>query len=404
MGSWIESFLEFTKDRPSPKIFRKWTALSGIAAAAEQRVFMAMNGQSLYPNMYALLVGGPGVGKTIAIVDLMRIIRSANEALPNDRKMFLAPNDVSKASLIDAIGEAKRRIADLTGIHDFLEYNSLYIMASEFTAFLTEYAGDFVTFLTRSWDVEYFEEHKRTGGRKLIIPRPMLNMLGGTTPSALGSLLPEGAWDQGFAARTLMIYSGEELITDPFAELADPTTQPLYADLVSDFSKMMYTQGQFRFAPEALEAFRKWHLGGRKPVPTHPKLMHYNPRRSVHLAKLCMIFSLARSGELLITTDDLGNALDSMMEIEHYMPEIFKTMSMKGGDAATMKEAQFFIARQFMRENKPVAKHRLVQFINERAGNPYVLRIIENMVAGRMIQEVFVNNLPYYVPASPEEI
>ena len=67
LGSWIESFLEYTEILPSPPLLRRWAAISYVAAALERKVWVRTMGSDLYPNLYTFLVGPPGVGKGVAI-------------------------------------------------------------------------------------------------------------------------------------------------------------------------------------------------------------------------------------------------------------------------------------------------------------------------------------------------
>src|SRR5215207_10197519 len=95
LPNWIDSFIEYTSDHQSPLIFRKWAAISAVAGALEQRVWVNPFGpKPVYPNMYIVLVGPPGVGKTVLTNEV--------EALWNDvPELHVAPHSLSKASMID---------------------------------------------------------------------------------------------------------------------------------------------------------------------------------------------------------------------------------------------------------------------------------------------------------------
>lgn len=63
---WIDAFIRYTAPLPSPEIFRRWAAISGVAGALERRVFTRLAGRPIYPNLYALMVAPPGVGKCLS--------------------------------------------------------------------------------------------------------------------------------------------------------------------------------------------------------------------------------------------------------------------------------------------------------------------------------------------------
>lgn len=63
LSSWIDSFEQFTVNRQSPALFRKWAAITCIAGALERKVWVRAFGLTLYPNMFVVLCGGPGVDR-----------------------------------------------------------------------------------------------------------------------------------------------------------------------------------------------------------------------------------------------------------------------------------------------------------------------------------------------------
>ena len=65
--SWIELFVEQTAETASPPIFRKWAAISAVAGAMERKSWIVTRGTPLYPNLYIILIGPPGVGKSIIL-------------------------------------------------------------------------------------------------------------------------------------------------------------------------------------------------------------------------------------------------------------------------------------------------------------------------------------------------
>src|SRR6185437_6499756 len=121
LTSWIESFVEQTKALDSPALFQKWSAICTIAAVLEQKVWIKTS-RPMYPNLYVLILGHPGVGKT-------RTIREARSYVMDLPDFHLAPVSLTFASLVDALLSAKRMVIRLPD--DPLEYNSMFIAADE---------------------------------------------------------------------------------------------------------------------------------------------------------------------------------------------------------------------------------------------------------------------------------
>ena len=67
MHDWIDDFMLRTANVPSPKEFRLWAAITTVSAALERKCWTSASGGAFYPNLYTVLVGGPGCGKSQSI-------------------------------------------------------------------------------------------------------------------------------------------------------------------------------------------------------------------------------------------------------------------------------------------------------------------------------------------------
>lgn len=374
LASWIDGFTEYTSILSSPLIFRKWAAIGTIAAALERRVWVRTLGDDLFPNLYVVLVGPPGIGKSAAIRTGERLLRLVQD-------IQVAPTNVSSASIIDALGDAKRQIP----FPVYTEFNAIVAFASEFGNFLPAYDSTIMNLLTKVYDGEPIEDRKRTKSISVKIDKPILSILGGTTPSYLNSFLPEGAWDQGFTSRSIFVYSGDRQIIDPFSESTEQVAlERLYVNLLHDIKLIGKLSGRITFESGATEAIRTWHLAGGPPVPDHGKLLHYISRRTAHLLKLCMVAAVAR-GDLQISLADYQLALDWLIEAEALMPEIFKSMG-SSSDSQVMEDTWHFIWTAWVKEKAPLPERRIVHFVQQRVPYHSVLRVIEIMVRSGVLE------------------
>lgn len=390
--SFIDGFLQYSDNKGSPKIFCKWAAIAIVGAALERKTWVRTSKGVLYPNQYVVLVGPAGVGKSLAtnlVYDLLNEIRSP------ENPFHLAPTSLTKASLIDALNDAERRIVrpmDNPAVHSF---NSLTVVPNEFSVFLPAWEGDFMATLTDIWDCKHYGENRRTSKIKIDIPRVQLNLFSATTPAQLTNLLPEGAWEQGFMSRVLLIYSGEQPPTDLFNELQFESK--MYNDLVADLTKINALWGERFFTDEAKETIRAWAGTGGAPIPDHPKLIGYTARRAAHLLKLCTIASAASTDEPIITIEHVAEALDWLIEAESFMPDIFKSMKV-GADARAIDECYHFAIRLYMKDQSPVLEHRIVHFLQERVPAQSVSRIIEVMERSQLLKRQFVGAGVGFIP------
>jgi hypothetical protein len=381
--NWVAGFEEYTIYTGSPARLRRWAGIACLAGALEQRVWVHTKNSPLYPNLYTILVAPPGIGKS----DAIKPVRKFWELLTDHK---IAASSVSKASLIDELADSQRVLIHPGRNPPTTEFHSLKVLASELTVFIPDYATDFMSLMTNIYDTEPFMERKRTARLKIEIPRPQINFLAGTTPSSMVNLLPEGAWDQGFLSRTMLVYDADYLVQSLFTSI--PESESLWKSLSSDMKEIGNLFGEIKFQPEAADFIDSWHMNGKQPVPDHPKLQHYLSRRTAHLLKLSQVACVSHSNNLTITVEHIQQAMDWLFDLEAHIPEIFKAMS-NGGEAKVMDEAWHMLYQFKIRYNKGAPASLLIKFVSQRVPSHAVERIIDLMQKADMIRAVAEKNI-----------
>lgn len=385
----IESFLEYTDGISAPPIFRLWSAIGLVAGVLERKVYVRTTGEQLYPNLYILLVAPPGVGKTQAI-------KVVHEFWKKTPELVQSPDNLTKASLVDNLEKASRKLV-LSPV-DLLEFNSMQVAADELGVFLSAHDLDFLSFLNKIYDCpESYTEDRRMFKAPLFIPAPQLTILAGTQPAFMASILPEEAWGMGFTSRIIMLYSATKVKVSLFNPSAkDPDK---FKAILRDLRAMMQMWGEFIWKKEAAEAIQEWDTtGSKKTEPRHTKLENYNPRRILHLLKLCMISSASRSNEKVITLADFDRALSWLVAAEITMPDVFRNMTQKS-DATTIQELHFYAWQIYAKEKKDIHEARLIHFLQTKVPSDRVLKVLEIAErAGVLIRIAGTTNL--YKPAT----
>lgn len=387
-GDWINKFIELTEGITSPLLFRKWAGISIMSAAMERKGWVHTLGSNLYPNLYVVLVAPPGVGKT-------EVTWRVNEMISSLEDHHIAPSSVTKASLIDELDHAKRRHTDLPqGIVE--SFNSLFICSNELGVLIPGYENEFMNTLTDLYDCRTYGESRRTKEIKIHIENPQLSLCAACTPSYLQGVLPEGAWDQGFLSRVILIYNGNSQLRDLFATVKQ--NKKLGKELKEELKIIGELYGKFEFTPDAGEFINNWHKDGGEPRPDHPKLTHYTTRRTAHVLKLSMCASASQSDERTITLEHVQRALDWLIEAELHMNDIFLAMN-SGGDARVIEDLWHFLYTTYLKSGKkPIPEPRLIMFLQERTPAHNILKIIEVMVSAGFIKKQMSKGGNEYIP------
>lgn len=384
--NFIDAFLAFTEGKGSPRIYRLWSAIFAIGAVCERKVWLTTAKGRLYPNQYILLVGGAGIGKSLCTNTVYDLL---NEVRTPETPFHIAPTSVTKASLIDALSDAERRIVRPMDIPAVISFNSLTIVPNEFGVFLPSWEGDFMSSLTDLWDCKHYSETRRTAKINISIPHAQLNMFSATTPAYLTTLLPEGAWEQGFMSRILVVFSGELVHTNLFDFLE--TDDQAFADLAHDLKDMYNAYGEVTVTDEAKLAINEWSKSGGQPSPDHPKLTSYSARRAAHLLKLCIIAAMASDSARIVTLDHFAEALDWLVQLEKYMPDVFKSMK-AGGDGRAIEECWHYAYEVYLKTKEPVPEHRIIQFLQEKVPVHNITRILDVMERSKLLEKKFTSS------------
>lgn len=378
MPSWIDAFVDFTDNLHAPALFRKWSAISAIGACLEQKVWLSTS-SAIYPNLYVLICGHPGTGKT-------RSIRSVKAFLDEVPEFHFAPNSFTWASLVDALIRAKRTLIRLPD--DPLEYNTLTIVADEIGTFLHKYEREMSDGLSAFYDPVPYGHERRGNEIRIKIKSPQLSLLCGLTPSTMMDVIPEAAWGQGLMSRCIMIFSDEHLIGDDFAHV----TRALPQDMIHDLKAINSLSGEFKVTEEYRDLVYAWRQNGEAidgiPIPSHPKLLHYNSRRRVNLYKLSMVASIDKSDVLLLDRACFNTAMGWLVEAERHMPEIFQAGA-QGSDGKVMEEILHFCLT--MDSGKGVPEHLITRFAAERLPIHTVMRVIEVLEKSGQLEVVHLD-------------
>lgn len=378
--SWITEFVKTTEGLDVPEIFRRWAAITAIGAVLEQKCFLQWAGE-LYPNIYCLLVGFPGSGKTRSITAVGRYLREIQD-------FHVASGSLSSASLVDDLVAAKRTYIQMP--KPPVEYNSMLILADEIGAFLVKDDARMFEMLSAFYNVTQYSERRRTRGDIPVIKRPQCSMLAGSTPSVLMKILPDIAWEQGFCSRTMMIFSADKIIAeDTFANKAFP----YYESVQHDIRIINTLAGQFEMTEDYKNAVNNWRNSKEYAGPTHPKLLHYVSRRIEHFFKLSMVSAVDRSNLLLLTVDDFNRAMAWLLEAEDYMPDIFKAGAV-GSDSKAMDEIQHFVLTKD--KGKGVGERLIVNFARDHVPVHRIKDIIDVMQRAGLINAIALDRQTGY--------
>lgn len=318
-SDWLKTYLAYTASTEPPKSYHVWTGISTIAAALQRKVYMDWGHFKIYPNMYVVLVGPPGGRKGTAM-------KMGKELLNKYAKIDLAPEYITRAALIQAIeGAAVTTFMpnkDKKGKEVFLNHCSLTIFSEELAVFLGDKSPDMVMTLTDLFDCPSLWKYQTKNSGSNTITNAWLNLLGAITPTLLQSVLNSDAVGGGLTSR--MVFVVEQGKAKKVALPFLTQNQIMLQDrLGKDLQHIAQMAGKFLMDEEAICTYANWYDHSKPIHPDVTALEGYNERKALHLLKLSMILSACRSDKMVITAEDINQALDYLAYVERSMARAY---------------------------------------------------------------------------------
>lgn len=395
MQDFIESFLALTEGAVSPQNFRLWSAVSLIGGALGRRVSAKTGKGHVFPNLYVLLVGPPGAGKSI--IEAVKELWATTKEPGGKGPVFkVASNSITSASIVDELTKAK--FTKIMPSGPPFVYHSLLVASEELQVLLPGYDTMIIGKLNELYNnspVPYTESRRTGSVRELTIENPNLNIIAGAQPAYFASTFPEEVWSTGFARRVIMVYSDEHMLNSLWFEPAvDPGLQPWLSQRLAQISQLF---GVMKWTSQAAELIDSWHMKGGPPVPTHSKLAQYSRNRSVNIIKLATISAVSRGGELVIEENDVARAIQWLTAAEARMPDIFRAMIGKS-DKDVIEELHLYVSTMYAKEGKkPLPGDSLLRFLLQRVPHDKAEKLIEVAVRANILAKSSTG-IDLYIP------
>ena len=315
LDNWIDGYVRYLENTESPELFKKWVAVSTIAAVLRRKCYSQwMIHQHTYPNMFIVLVGPAAIGKGVSMrpaVDLLNMM-----------EVKVSSQSVTLQALIDSMIKAtESRIVEGKEVKE----SAITVFSQEFAVFVGRNNIELMNAVTDWFDCSSVWTYETKGRGDEVLHNVFINIIGATTPGVLQKSMNEEAITGGFTSRVVMIFADRKSKIVPIPA-AYGDNKDLFQKLTLDLHKINEMQGQFRFTEEVIDKWIDWYneQARNPPFKNSTRLEEYSGRRAVQLQKLLMIVSAARSNELIVRGQDFDYALQLLEEAEEVMPNAFR--------------------------------------------------------------------------------
>lgn len=377
LPDFVEGFERFAQTFNTTPLFSKWAALWMLGTAVTRAVGMKSRGNNLHPNLYCMLVGGPGTGKSQAVQATRRVFLPATG-------MSIIPPSITRAGLEDYMNSnmQQRQMPDGSALLS----NECIGISEEMQGILPDQDLGHLTLYNILYDLPPSHRAQTRTHGKIELESPYCSILTGAQPAFLATSMPEQAWGMGFTSRTVMVFDRPRERRSMFEHAVVDTT--LQAALIHDLKQVFNLRGWMTWEPEAVALYDEWWVkNGGQPIPQAKRLMMgYNSRRELHFAKLAMIMSLSRGNDLIVTFEDVAKAIEILLLTEDRMKLIFNEMAVTGSIVAIEDVIDMIRSKTAAGEACPEAE--VIEALMQRISPTQVHAVIENLLASQVIKSV----------------
>lgn len=317
--SFLRNYSIATEGNECPTIYHTWCGLSTLSSLISRRVWIDQGFFTVYPNMYVLLVGNPGIKKTTG----MKIARSMIREFPN---IPIAPTAITKEAMTQYLAEEGspcKKVFQWEGKKK--EYSHLSIFANEIVSLLSLGGNPIgmIDFLTDIWDQDVFEVKTKNKGTDLV-HGPYLTILGCMTPETTQNLLNQRIISGGFSRRCIFVFADKN--NKPVSRPKVTEAQELaWKKCVERGKQLQLISGKFEWTPESMKFFDEWYDENFYKIEKTDDIVMQGFYRSKgeYVLKVAMLIALSEKDELVLHEADISASLAFIEQIEPHVSTVF---------------------------------------------------------------------------------
>jgi hypothetical protein len=353
----------------SPDNYINFGYYSLVTSALQRRVWSGPLHSPLFPNIYNILVGEPGIGKGLVVKEVSKLLRHHKLADPRERvantnlsdkdkqeaekhlkeeykeiqenenavshkqKWFekpllipVAADATTYEALVLEMSRSKRMIEYADTDEKTLQpklgiytHSSLCFCLEEISSLFRKKTEDLVRFLLQAYDCGDYNYETISRGKNRV-RSCCLNIFGGTTPGFMQEALDDAIIAEGFSSRTFFIFATSNRKTAlRFPEL-NAMQKDFRVDILQHIENLTKLYGSVSYTDESWEFLENWWKNAQKERPnTSSKLNSYYSRKNIHIQKIAMAIHFGESLEMKIELPTFQKALEVLAKEEKNM-------------------------------------------------------------------------------------
>lgn len=374
--NFLEGYQVWSGGNEAPEIYHRWAGLSVISSLVSRRVWVEQGQDIVMANLYILLVGPAGNGKSTAMKVARGIVRQFK-----DMSSPIPPKNQTWQSIVQDLGDEHQPYQkSFLNQEEKVCYAHASMFCNEFATLLKTDPLGWVTFLTDIYDEDSYEykiKNAPKDGKKLdYIENPYVTFLGCMTPELTANNIQEGIITTGFSRRCIFVYSTRSHKCIP--RRTTTANQLSARDWLTKWAnKLAMVQGMFRWDDDAVEYFDTWYAKNKQlmHIITDGFLSSWLNSKNQIVIKVAMMLSLSDNIDLRLRKQDVIEAIQLIDETELHFHKIFAAAGRNPIAMISMK-----ILTQLEQVAKPIIDKQIYRDMHPHGSTDEIKEAIRHLI------------------------
>lgn len=301
LKDWLWSLLDYVEETESPRHFWLWGGISTIASALQRKVWLPFGLETIYPNLYIMLVAPPGECRKASPLSL-------SKKLLEDISIPIFADSPTKRALTKSLDKVRGNQMYRDHEGKPMLHSSMSIISKEFSSFLAVDPKAMIEALTDLYDSHDKWVYQTSEAGTDTLHKVCVNAFIATTPDWISNNLPQEAIGGGFTTRVVIVSGKDKYKWISYPPIPD---EKLYIKLKHDLKSISSIVGEFSWGDGAYELYDKWY----KTIPEKTLAVKDHRLRGnlsrIHIValKTAMCLRVTYSEDLKISVEDLDKSI-----------------------------------------------------------------------------------------------
>jgi hypothetical protein len=301
---FLARYADYTSHSEAPLAYHIFSALVGVGATVNRRVWFDMGYYRVFPNLGVIILGPSGIKKTSATNIVVSMLTELELTKIYSEKL-------TPEQLVEAMKDMAQGL----------------IYAPEMAVFLgrQRYMEGIVPLITRFMDCPDVWASETVGRGKTHLRDVAISSLMCSTLDWFISNTSEDVVSGGFIARNILVAQESSPRLEPIPK---PGNTFIRSALVADLARVHTYQGEMTMSVACKDRYEDWYRYHKRTTETaeHELLVTYYQRKPDHVKRVAMCMHLADCETLEMCISCYDHALALMDWIEQFIPPMLRKM------------------------------------------------------------------------------